>query len=116
MLDALQSLERAQASLADAVLFLANKSPEDPAQEDLQNIMTLISLGQYIQRDVRRQSSRAPRPLAYRLATKATSLLRWLQPVRASTSPGPLLSVKCIDFCTMSGWLHGIGVVQLVPA
>jgi hypothetical protein len=79
----MQSLERAQASLADAVLILANKTPQDLFEEDLQNMMTLVSLGQYIQCDVRRRSSKAPRPLAYRLATRATSLLRWLQPVRS---------------------------------
>lgn len=45
----MQDLTRAQLETCDAVFVLCNKAPASAKQEDLQTVMTILAIGQYIQ-------------------------------------------------------------------
>lgn len=46
---AVQDLTRAQVETCDAVFVLCNKASASAKQEDLQTVMTILAIGQYIQ-------------------------------------------------------------------
>lgn len=77
----LQDLARAQVQFADAVFIMADKSPQDARQQDLQNSMACLAVGHYCLQLQRTQARHGPRPLSEQLAQLVRDMEARLRPV-----------------------------------
>jgi hypothetical protein len=76
-----QDLARAQVQFADAVFIMADKSPQDARQQDLQNSMACLAVGQYCLQLQRSQARHGPKPLTEQLAQLVRDVEAKLRPV-----------------------------------
>ncbi|WIA10960.1 hypothetical protein OEZ85_011123 [Tetradesmus obliquus] len=77
-------LARAQVQFADAVFIMADKSPQDARQQDLQNSMACLAVGHYCLQLQRTQARHGPRPLSEQLAQLVRDMEARLRPKKSS--------------------------------
>ncbi|WIA30873.1 hypothetical protein OEZ86_000928 [Tetradesmus obliquus] len=86
-------LARAQVQFADAVFIMADKSPQDARQQDLQNSMACLAVGHYCLQLQRTQARHGPRPLSEQLAQLVRDMEARLRPKKSSAG----LPLVCIQ-------------------
>jgi hypothetical protein len=98
----LQDLARAQVQFADAVFIMADKSPQDARQQDLQNSMACLAVGQYCLQLQRSQARHGPNPLSEQLAQLVRDVEAKLRPVSDGVAgPTPWVLSSDVPACML---------------